>query len=170
MKSNKKKWKDLSQAEIDNAKQMYNEYKAIIDIAAHLGVPRTTLSYHIEVDGWNTARELRKAELYTMWTSSKKEKFVNMSNDAAKIIQKSLSHLASRDQPPTPREAKDAVAILEALDKITRLDDGKPTEITEEKVMEFKDIEAIATMVPFKSHKGIIYEEEDEDEDDKKNN
>lgn len=168
MKQKTRKWKDLSEQEIAAAKQMYNEYFSMVEIATKFNIPRTTLQYHINNDGWDVARELRKAELFTMWSSTKKEKFINMSSDAAKIIQKSLAHLANRQEPPSPREAKDAVAILEALDKITRLDDGKPTEITEEKVMDFKDIEAIADLVPFKSPKGLTYVEE-EDEDEKSN-
>lgn len=167
-KKDKRSWKDLNRKEIELAQQKYNEYQSVAAIADHLNIPRTTLTYHIRVDGWDTAREMRKAELYTMWSASKKQKFINMSSDAARIIQKSLNHLANRQEPPTPREAKDAVAILEALDKITRLDDGKPTEITEEKVMELKDIESIAEMIPFKSKDTIVYKEEDE-EDEKAN-
>lgn len=163
----KKSWKSLTKKEQEEAKSLYMEYTSIASIAEKFNVPRTTIQYHASTY-WDVEREMLKAELYQQWNSTKKGAFIKMQDKAAKIIEKSMAHLLSRDTPPTPREAKDAVMILESLDKINRLDDGKPTEITEEKVMELKDIEVIADMIPFKSPKGeIVYEE---DEDDKENN
>jgi len=168
MKQKKRKWSDLSEADINEMKDLFKGYHSITSISDKFNIPRTTLSYHIENDGWSTDREMQRAELYTRWAASKKGMFIGMSDNAAKIIQKSLNHLANRQEPPTPREAKDAVAILESLDKITRLDDGRPTEITEEKVMELRDIEVIAEMVPFKSKPKLV-EEDSEEEDEKVN-
>lgn len=167
-KQKKRKWSDLSEKEIREMRALYNEYQSHSSIATKYGIARTTLQYHVDADGWYTEREMKRAELFTTWSSTKKEKFVNMSNDAAKIIMKSLNHLANRQEPPTTREAQQAVSILESLDRITRLDEGKPTEITEEKVMDLKDIEVIAEMVPFKPK--VIEPVEDEEEDDKKSN
>lgn len=156
-------WSDLTKKQQEFAKEKYMEYQSIASIAKELDVPRTTIQYHAN-KYWDVEREMMKAELFQQFSSTKKQHFIEMSQKAMHIISKSLSHLAARDNPPTPREAKDATTILEALDKITRLDDGKPTEITEEKVMELKDIEAIAELVPFKTKGEIVYKEDEEDE------
>lgn len=148
MKKNRK-WNELSKAEQDAAKQRYMEYQSVASIAEELNVARTTVQYHAKTH-WETEREMLKAELFSQFTKTKRSKFIEMSEASIKIINKSLQALINREEPPSTREAKDATVILEALDKITRLDDGKPTEITEEKVMDMNEIQAIATLVPFK--------------------
>ena len=170
-------WKDLSEKEQADAKSRFMEYDNIKDIAKDLNVPRTTLNYHANTY-WSPEREMLKAELYTKFSSTKRTNFIKMSQSAMKIITKSLDNLVNRNEAPTTREAKDAVTILESLDKITRLDDGSPTEITGEKVMEYKDIKAIANLIPFKTKdkEAIVYveseiiEKEDEDEANEETN
>jgi hypothetical protein len=157
-----RKWNELSKEEQETAKALYMEYQSVVSIAKELNVSRTTLQYHAKTY-WEAEREMNRAELFSQFTASKKSKFIEMSEASIKIITKALTTLASRDVPPTAREAKDAVAILESLDKITRLDDGKPTDITEEKIVEVSEIKKITSLVPFNL-------EEEEDEDVKKPN
>ena len=147
--SQKRKWNELSKQEQDAAKARYMEYQSVASIADDLGVPRTTIQYHAKTH-WEAERELLKAELFSKFTSTKRTKFIEMSEASIKIITRSLQNLVERNEAPTTREARDATIILEALDKITRLDDGRPTEITEEKVMDMNEIQAIASLVPFK--------------------
>ena len=117
-KKKTKSWKDLSSKQQEEAKSLFMEYEAIAVIADKFGIPRTTVQYHASTH-WNVERETLKAELFRKWGSAKKSAFIKMQDKAAKIIEKSMSHLLAREVPPTPREAKDAVAILESLDKIT---------------------------------------------------
>lgn len=165
-------WTKLSSEDKEKAKQLFMEHESIAFIAETFNVPRTSIQYHAtqKSNCWEVEREMMKAELFQKFSSTKRGAFIKMSDKAIKIITRSLGNLAEREHPPTTREAKDAVVILESLDKITRLDDGTPTEITGEKVMEMKDIEAIATLIPFKSKKKnktveeIVYQEEDKDD------
>ena len=171
----KRKWSDLTPTEQEVAKQRYMEYQSVASIAEELNVSRTTLQYHVKTY-WEQERELLKAELFSRFTATKRSKFIEMSESSINIISKALKALAHRGEPPTTREAKDAVNILEALDKITRLDDGRPTEITEEKVMDMDEIHSIATLVPFKPRlvgedvEEAEYEEINKDDKESDNN
>ena len=158
-KKKTKSWKDLTEKEQEEAKQLFMEYNDVKAIALKFGVPRTTISYHSN-KYWNPEREMLKAELFTKFAATKRKDLIETSQYSIKILKKALGNLANREEAPTTREAKDTVTILEALDKITRLDDGNPTEITGEKVMEFTDIEAIANLVPFKTKPKIVENEE----------
>lgn len=156
-----RKWSDISDKEKEEIKQMFMEYETVVDISKKFNVPRTTLTYHTtqKKNNWTVERELNKAQLFSKFAATKKSSFINMSNNILKVMDRAIKHLSDRDAPPTTREAKDVTVMLESLDKITRLDDGNPTEITGEKVVEFKDIEVIANMVPFKtkSKPEIVY-------------
>lgn len=171
-------WADLSPDQQERAKQMFFEYNSVASIAAKFNIKRTTLQYHATTkdNSWEVERELMRAELFSKWSQTKRSSLVGMQSDLVTIIGRSVKHLANRDDPPTPREAKDATVILESLDKITRLDDGTPTEIQGEKVMKLEDITAIAELVPFKKKENeeekeqeeIVYIEEKEKKNDKK--
>ena len=168
MSKEQRKWNDLSQEEKDDAKARYMEYQSVASIAEEFNLARTTLQYHVK-KSWETERELLKAELFSQFTKTKRAKSIEMSEASIRIISKSLQALASRAEAPTTREAKDATVILEALDKITRLDDGRPTDIIEEKVMDMNEIHSIATMVPFKKMEEIedaSFEEVDDEENE----
>jgi len=164
----KKRWDDLTEAERESAKQCFMQYQSIAHIARDLEIPRTTVQYHASTY-WHPEREMLKAELFSRFTATKRSKFIEMSESSINIIAKALTQLANRDMPPTTREAKDAVSILEALDKITRLDDGRPTEILEEKVMTIDEIQAIASLVPFKPKAQLVEPEEVKFEEIKEN-
>lgn len=170
MSKKNRKWSDLTKKEQEEAKESYMAYQSIQSIASKLNVARTTVSYHAS-KYWDVEREMNRVELYNQFSKTKKAHFVNMSENAIKIITKSLQYLAERSEPPSTKEAKEATVILESLDKITRLDEGKPTEISEEKVMNLSDIADIASLVPFnsKNKKSKEEGEEKEKEDVKKN-
>lgn len=158
-----RKWAELNDKEKELAKKCFMEYQSVASIAEELNVARTTIQYHANTH-WMPEREMLRAELFSNFTASKKSNFIQMSEHSIKIINKALSHLSNRDEPPSAREAKDAVAILESLDKITRLDEGSPTDITGEKVMDLKDINKITSLVPF--NKKAKNEEGEEDGED----
>jgi predicted DNA-binding protein YlxM (UPF0122 family) len=158
--SKHKSIKDLTDKQWEWVKNQYMAYESVRSIAKTLGVEHSSLGYRIESNGWKLERDMEKAEVFKQFKEAKKTSFVKMSTASIKIIQKSLTHLAERSEPPTTREAKDATVILEALDKISRLDEGKPTEITEEKVVDFDEIQRIAAMSPFKETKDDNDDEE----------
>lgn len=172
-KEKQKAWSDFTDKEKEEIKSLFMEYEPITEIAAKYNVPRTSLQYHAtqKKANWTVEREMNKAQLFSQFSSTKKSSFIKMSNSIIKVMSRAIDHLADRDMPPTTREAKDVTVMLESLDKITRLDDGSPTEITGEKVVEFKDIEVIADMIPFrtKSKPEIVVYKEKEEEDEEAN-
>lgn len=147
---NIRKIKDLDTPEYEEVKRLYMEYHSVKSIAEQFNIGRTSLSYHANKH-WKLERDMIKADLFSQFADSKKANFIKMSQAAVQVMTRALETLASRDFPPSVKEAKDATAILEALDKITRLDDGNPTDITAEKSVSFKDIEAVASLNPFKN-------------------
>lgn len=151
----KRSVKDLDEKDWEFVRKQYMEYTSIRAIADELNVDNSSLWLRIKNNGWKAERDMMKAELFKTFSESKRKNFVKMSEASIKIISKSLEHLANRGEPPTTREAKDATVILEALDKITRLDDGKPTEITEEKVVDFQELEEVLALSPFRKPKLI---------------
>ena len=142
--------RSISEDKLIEAKRMYMEYIPVIDIAKAIEENRTTISYYVQTY-WRPEREMMKADLFAHFSEVKRTNFIKMSASSMEIIQRALHDLAKRDMPPTVTEAKKATEILESLDKITRLDDGNPTEIMGEKPMSFKDIEVIANLNPFKN-------------------
>jgi hypothetical protein len=140
--------KVLNDSDLSAAKGMYLEYVPITEISKHFKVNRTTISYHAN-KYWRIERQMLKAELYAQFTDAKRANFTKMSEAAINIITKSLVELSTRNRAPTVQEAKAATQILESLDKITRLDEGTPTDIVAEKVTSIKDIKAKILLDPF---------------------
>ena len=168
---NKKHAIRYSEEELAKAKQMYLEYLTVTEIALQTGIGRNTLSYHINKTGssWQIERELQKAELLGKVSSAKKADFANMAISSIEIIKRALADLAKRDQAPTVAEAKRATEILESLDRITRLDDGAPTEITAEKPFVVANIRKRMLIDPFAKDAEVVEtveEIENESEED----
>lgn len=132
------------------AKELYLQYYSYTRIAEVTGLPRTTVAYHAS-NHWKVERELEKAELFDHMSSAKKVQFTNITQASIQIMERALLNLASRKQPPTIQEATKASEIMATLDKITRLDDGKPTEITEDKPFSVIEIQQKLIKDPFYS-------------------
>ena len=113
---------------LEKAKALYMQYETLSEIGRKLNMPKTTLHYHAQ-KYWNDERELLKAELFQTIASSKRAQFTNMTLSTVKILERALENLANRSEPPTMAEASKASEIMATLDKITRLDDDKPTDI-----------------------------------------
>lgn len=154
-----KKFSDLSPEIQDRIKQKYLEGESLSALARNFDIARTSLSYHANKN-WKHELELQRAELFSHFSKSKKSNFIKMSESAIKVMTRALEDMAERDIPPTIREAKDAAVILESLDKITRLDDGNPTEIVAEKPISITEIKAKLKLDPFYSEEDDIEEVE----------
>lgn len=142
------KFTDLSEEEQEKMKQKYLNYIPVSKIAREHGVSRTTLQYHATTH-WNPVRESMRAETFGEFMDTKRESFVKMSKTSMSIIKSALEELSNRDVPPTMREAQMAVNVLVELDKITRLDDGAPTEITAEKPLSLEAVKKKIALDPF---------------------
>ena len=121
----------LTKKQIATIKAMYMEYNSISKIAQAFNVARTTISWHINSNGWQAERELQESEVFSSFSEGKKVDFIKMTQAATSIMARSLEQLATRHEPPTINEATRAADILKTLDNILRLDEGKPTDIVE---------------------------------------
>jgi len=153
--SKEKTYTDLTKENQERLKQAYLEGESVKSLAESYGLKRTSLSYHAN-KYWKEELKLLRSELFESFSSSKRANFIKMSNSAIKVMSKALEELAIREHPPTIREAKDATLILESLDKITRLDDGNPTDIIAEKPISIIELQKKLQQDPF-------YEEEIEE-------
>jgi hypothetical protein len=117
-------------AVLDEAKRMFMEYVPLSVIATQLGVARTSLSYHATTY-WNLERELAKSEMFAAFASQKKVTMTRLSEAALKILVRAMENSADSDNAPTLKEGQQTAMILESIDKILRLDEGTPTDITE---------------------------------------
>lgn len=115
----------------DKAKQLYMDYMPVSEISRITGIHRSTINNHVQ-SKWKEQRDLAKAQLFDELTDIKKAHFIKLTDSAIRVLGRALDHMAKQENPPTIREAKDAAAVMEALDKITRLDENKPTDIIRE--------------------------------------
>ena len=113
---------------LKKAKALYMQYISRNAIAEKAGIPASTVYHHIKTK-WRDERELMKAELIAQMTESKKANFTKMTSASIEILQRALTTLAKRGEAPTMQEACKVSEIMSTLDRITRLDDGDPTDI-----------------------------------------
>lgn len=143
-----KTFMELSEDKREEFKQRYLTGEGILPLAREYAVKRSSAQYYAD-KYWKEELALKRAELFQEFSKNKKEDFIRMSQSAMTIMRKALEELAKRDQPPSMMEAKRATEILESLDKITRLDDGKPTEISEERPITTIELQKKLSVDPF---------------------
>lgn len=143
--------KKLNKKQIATMKDMYMKYTSISEIARTFNVARNTVSWHVNTNAWEAERRLQESEVFAAFDDSKKVDFVKMTQAAATIMSRSLEELATRHEPPSINEATRAADILKTLDNILRLDDNKPTEITQntDKPMDEKELREKLAKDPF---------------------
>ena len=154
-----------SEEQLEKAKQMYMQYKPMTEIAKALDINYKTVQYHATKKDkcWRLERELSKADLLSQVSESKRGAFASMTLDSITVVQKCLATLA-RSESITTTDAKKAMEILESLDRITRLDDGAPTEIVAEKPMALETIHTIVASDPFELPAPEATEDDEETE------
>lgn len=134
---------------LEKAKERYMEYDQISNISRDLNIPRTSLQNYVNKE-WKAERELARSELFQELSKAKKAHFVKLTQSAIVVLARALDAVATQQTPPTVKEAKDVAAVMEALDKITRLDDASPTEIiSQEKVITIVDLKEKLRVDPF---------------------
>jgi hypothetical protein len=156
--------KRLSKEQLSHAKRMFMNYESITQIAKSMEVARSSIQYHVK-NSWDAEREMNKAELFHQLASTKKVHFTNISDAALKIMTRAIEDTANRSGEITLREAQTAAAILETIDKITRLDEGTPTDIisNQEKPMTIVEVQKKIALDPFAdSVPAVEYKEVDE--------
>lgn len=139
--------KKLSDETLDEARKQFMEYTPLAIIARNVGESRTTLAHHAKK--WKEERDIAKTELMQQLAEAKKADFTSILLNSTKIIKRAIEDLANREEPPSAREAKNMAEVIEKFDKILRLDNHAPTDITEERVVDLADIKRKMSMDPF---------------------
>ena len=152
--------KRLSDAKLKKIREDYMNYVPVSVIAERHGVARSTVIHHAGKK-WADERGLLKAELYRNLSDSKQVDFNEITNNSITILKRSLAQLSVRSEAPTLKEALDASKILDILDKITRLDEGSPTDIisNHDKPITIVELQKKISIDPF----AIEHKEEEED-------
>lgn len=160
-----KERKRISTRKLNQARAMYMEYKTLGEISRALDIPKTSLSYHVNKK-WKADRQIQRMELFDAMSDAKKEHFAGIANNTVVILSRALNHLVTREEPPSVVEAQKAADIMSTLDKIIRLDENRPTEVTatSEAPVTIEVIQEKMSYDPFSEQKTI--EEIDYEEDD----
>lgn len=125
-----KKTYKFDEATLESAKTLYMGYTTLSEITKQSKVPRSALLYYIPK--WREERERMKSEVIDALTDSKRDLMYSIAKSGLEILNKSMIELSKSTRTLTPREMTGIAAIIDNLDKITKLDEGKPTQITGE--------------------------------------
>jgi hypothetical protein len=107
---------------------MYMDYKPVSEIASKLGIPRTTIQYHVSTK-WKSERVLRSTELASEFSEAKTSMMNSTFSTSFKVLAEWVRLKASNVQGMKAHEAKTMMDIISNMDKIMRLDVGSPTDI-----------------------------------------
>lgn len=115
--------------QLDMAKKMFMAYKSRKEICEATGIAVNTFPDYAKK--WIPERDLLKSEMFSALADSKKRFFVDLAQNGLELLVRSIKDLNRSGETLAPRELKEIAAIITEIDKIIRLDDGKPTEIVE---------------------------------------
>lgn len=111
--------RSLTDETLHRAKELYMGFESVSQIARILDVNRTTIQYYVR-KSWKDERDLLSSEFISSITSSRASDLVSIQGSAIKTLKKCLLNMANRAEPPSTKEALDAVKILESMDKLAR--------------------------------------------------
>lgn len=123
--------KKHSDKKLEAAKRSYMSYEPVSKIARDLNIPRTTIQNHVN-EKWKAERQILANEIIAELGETKAAKLSTLFSNGIDVIHAAIKDLHMRGTPPTMNEARAAVNVIEALDKIMRLDQGNPTDIIAE--------------------------------------
>lgn len=118
----------LDKAKLAVAKQLYMNFRPVVDIAEETGLNARSIRYHVD-NYWAKERSLEKEKFFEYITENKKHQLVNITDRALTIIENSLRDMASKPVIKI-QDARMVADILEKIDRILKLDEGKATSIS----------------------------------------
>ena len=143
-----KKNHKFDEATLAKAKAMYMAFSTISDISTATAMPRSAVLYY--APKWRAERDRNKNEIIEALTDSKRNLMYSIAKAGLEILNKSMVELSKSKRMLTPREMSGIAAIVDNLDKISKLDEGKPTEIlTEIKPANIVEMRALLNNDPF---------------------
>jgi AcrR family transcriptional regulator len=157
--------KIVSDEMLAKAREEYMNFIPVTEIAKAMGINHRTLWNHVRNKKWKEAREAFASELLSEISANKKAQLTKISGLTANVLIKSLEALNGRTEPLSIREAKDASSLYETLDKILKLDEGRPTDIiANERPATIIEIQKRLSVDPLHDIKEIEFEGEQDEE------
>lgn len=143
-----KKNHKFDEATLTKAKSMYMAFATISDISNATAMPRSSILYY--APKWRDERDRHKNEIIEALTESKRNLMYSIAKAGLEVLNRSMAELSKSKRMLTPREMSGVAAIVDNLDKIAKLDEGKPTEIlTEIKPANIVEMRALLNNDPF---------------------
>lgn len=118
----------LDPIKLAQAKSMYMNFQSVPEISIETGLNARSIRYHVD-NSWNKERSAESAKFFEYIADNKKLQLVNITDRALTIIENSLRELAAKPLIKIA-EARQVADILEKIDKILKLDEGKATTIS----------------------------------------
>ena len=112
----------------EQAKQLFMKYVSFEDICRQLAVSSATVATWRKRDGWAIQREEAERSIIEDGFASRRVAISRITGCTTEQIERGLTHLRTRPNPPTVPEMEKLSVILANLDKIARLDSNKATE------------------------------------------
>lgn len=115
-------------AKLEEAKKLYLNYNSRQVIMEKTGLSEHAVKYYVNT-GWKDARDLRKHEVIEALSESKKALMVQISKNGLEVLARAMEDLKANPRDLGPKEIVQIAGVIADMDKITKLDDGAPTEI-----------------------------------------
>ena len=120
--------KKLTNDQLEYAKGKYMKYTPVAEIARELNVSRLTLQNYVN-NSWKSERVLLSNQLSAELADSKAASITKIFSSSYKGLESWVKKVTAPSYEMKPHEAKTLMSIIESMDKITRLDQGSPTDI-----------------------------------------
>jgi len=110
-------------------KEEYMNYVSLVALSKKYNVNLDSIKWHVnrKKDNWRDEREGHEKQVLAEFTGNKKAKLVKISKLSLKVMEKALEGLENQEDISI-QDARNVSTILESMDKIIKLDEGKPTE------------------------------------------
>lgn len=145
-KVNLKQFKrSLTDQDLQTAKDLYMGFESVSEIARILNVNRTTLQYYVK-KSWKAERDMLSSEFISSITSSRAADLASIQGSAIKTLKRCFLNLANRPEPPSTKEATDAMKILENMDRLAK---ASPDEYPGFEGLNDQDVPELEVVDPF---------------------
>lgn len=140
-----------TEQQIKQAKDLYFAYTPLKQICVTTGFKYESLKHYISTY-WKEERELAKHDIIDSFTESKRAVILSISKHGLELLDRGLTDLLKSGRPLKTYEISQIATLVTELDKIIKLDDGRPTEILAElKPASFIEIKKLLQKDPFLS-------------------
>lgn len=111
--------RSIPEYKLDQAKTLYMDYVPVTKIAKQLDIPRTSLNHYIYTY-WKPERDIAASDFVSDVAKARIEQLSGIQQSSLKVMRRCLDAITHRAEPPTTKEAVDAMKILEKMDILAK--------------------------------------------------